>query len=196
MMNITVQGAVSEDQDPLRLSELQKPEPTEGSMERDWEAVSAALDAGDRERRNIWIGTLAMAASVLFVIALISLRGPEPVSNPGDQQMATQVEPGELTPTPDAESQLPNQPTTGDLISMSQSMERQLQAIRSQVGTMPSKMVVYQVELQDLIGQVDDALSLSPDSHELWGQRVELQMDLMKLYRNQLRRDYHRIASV
>lgn len=195
-MNLTVQGTVSPEQDPLRLSELPPPQPGAGSMEQDWEAVSARLDAGDRERRNIWIGSLAAVASVLFVIALVNFTDFNPVATPGQHQAATPTDSDELSLPADGTGQQALQPSTAELIGLSQSMERQLQAIRAEVGAMPSGMVLYQVELQDLIGQVDDALSLSPDSRALWGHRLELQMDLMKLYRNQLRRDYHRLASV
>jgi hypothetical protein len=31
---------------------------------------------------------------------------------------------------------------------------------------------------------------------ELWNQRVNLLLDLSRLYENQLRRDYHRMASL
>jgi len=192
-MNMSVHSTETTDLDPLGLSEIDSLEPAKGSMEKDWEAVSAALESGDRNRRNLVFGALASAASVLLVIALLTFSDPTPVSSGIDQPITTQTSSNGADELND-----PNlaQPTTGQLIGLSQSMERQLQVIRSEVGSMPSQMVLYQVELQDLIVQVDDALSLSPDSRELWGQRVELQMDLMKLYRNQLRRDYRRLASV
>ncbi|HKJ17318.1 MAG TPA: hypothetical protein VJ984_08220 [Xanthomonadales bacterium] len=190
---MSVHSTETTDLDPLGLSEIDSLEPAKGSMEKDWEAVSAALESGDRNRRNLVFGALASAASVLLVIALLTFSDPTPVSSGIDQPITTQTSSNGADELND-----PNlaQPTTGQLIGLSQSMERQLQVIRSEVGSMPSQMVLYQVELQDLIVQVDDALSLSPDSRELWGQRVELQMDLMKLYRNQLRRDYRRLASV
>jgi len=193
IMNMSVHSTETTDLDPLGLSEIDSLEPAKGSMEKDWEAVSAALESGDRNRRNLVFGALASAASVLLVIALLTFSDPTPVSSGIDQPITTQTSSNGADELND-----PNlaQPTTGQLIGLSQSMERQLQVIRSEVGSMPSQMVLYQVELQDLIVQVDDALSLSPDSRELWGQRVELQMDLMKLYRNQLRRDYRRLASV
>jgi hypothetical protein len=89
-----------------------------------------------------------------------------------------------------------DRPNNKRLIAVSQGMEQELRFLRERVGAMPSETVVYQVELQDLISQVDDALSFSPDSQDLWGQRLSLQMDLMKLYRNQLRRDYAHMASL
>jgi hypothetical protein len=81
-------------------------------------------------------------------------------------------------------------------MAMSQDAERQLRRLRGQVSAMPSELVVYQVELQDLIAQVDDAISLSPESAALWGERLSLQLDLMKLYSSQLRREYARVASL
>jgi hypothetical protein len=195
-MNITVKGTVSADRDPLGLSELAAPQPDAESMDKDWQAVSEALDAHSRRRRQLWTGSLASAASLVLVIALLAIQREDPATEPAQQELAVQTGTQEINTPAQEPSQGAAPLTTEELIGMSQTMERQLKLIRSQVGTMPSSMVVYQVELQDLIGQVDDALSLSPDSQELWGQRLELQMDLMKLYRNQLRRDYHRIASV
>jgi hypothetical protein len=61
---------------------------------------------------------------------------------------------------------------------------------------LPTDSLVYQVELEDLIAQVDDELSVRPDSLELWSQRINLLLDLSQLYQNQLRRDYHRLASL
>ena len=43
---------------------------------------------------------------------------------------------------------------------------------------MPAESAVYVAELEDLIAQVDSELSLTPDSIDLWGQRVNLMLDL------------------
>jgi hypothetical protein len=56
--------------------------------------------------------------------------------------------------------------------------------------------LIYQVELEDMVAQVDEELSMNPDSTELWNQRVNLMLDLSRLYQNQLRRDYRRMASL
>jgi hypothetical protein len=37
---------------------------------------------------------------------------------------------------------------------------------------------------------------MNPESPRLWGQRVNLLLDLSRLYRNQLRRDYRHMASL
>ena len=193
IMNISSRGTVTPEQDPLGLGDLAAPQPDPGSRERDWAAVSAALDTTDKARRNWWIGGLAAAASVAFVILVANMQQLDPVgASPVEQMATTQEQP----PAEQQQAETLTQPTTDDLIAMSQQMEQQLHDIRGQVGSMSSEFVIYQVELQDLIGQVDEALSMSPDSEALWGQRIGLQMDLMKLYRNQLRRDYRRMASV
>jgi hypothetical protein len=61
---------------------------------------------------------------------------------------------------------------------------------------MPTASVIYQVELEDLVAQVDEELSMRPDSLELWSQHINLMLDLSQLYQNQLRREYHRMASL
>ncbi len=71
-----------------------------------------------------------------------------------------------------------------------------MRAYRSEIGGLPTDALVYQVELEDLVAQVDEQLSVNPDSTELWGQRVNLMLDLSRLYQNQLRRDYSRMASL
>ena len=44
--------------------------------------------------------------------------------------------------------------------------------------------------------QVDEELSRQPDSLPLWNQRVALLLDLERLYTDNLRREYHRMASL
>lgn len=179
MMNVSMSGSDMPGADPLRLRDLPEPRPEAGRLEQDWAAVSAALEADRKRRRHTWIGGLAAAASVVLVVALLNLPRPEPAA----------VERAPMTEATAA------QPSTAELMAMSQDMEQQLRFMREQVGSMPSEVAIYQVELQDLISQVDDALSLAPDSNELWGQRLGLQIDLVKLYRSQLRRDHLRLAS-
>jgi hypothetical protein len=64
------------------------------------------------------------------------------------------------------------------------------------MGVLNSDALVYQVELQDLIVQVDEELSMNPGSRELWGQRVNLLLDVTQLYESSLRRDYQQMASL
>ncbi len=173
-------------QDPLGLRELPEPQPEDGRLEQDWQAVSAALDARAKNRRRAWAGALATAASIALVVAVLGLQRTAETGPAADTPMTAEMQTGDAITATGAEQ----------LMAMSQDAERQLRQLRARVGSMPSEAVVYQVELQDLIGQVDDALSLSPDSTDLWGQRLSLQFDLMRLYSSQLRRNYVRVASL
>lgn len=173
-------------QDPLGLRELPEPRPEDGRRELDWQAVSAALDARAQNRRRAWAGALATAASIALVVAVLALQRTDETGPAADTPMTAETSTGDAAAATGAEQ----------LMAMSQDAERQLRQLRAQVGSMPSQAVVYQVELQDLIGQVDDALGMSPDSTDLWGQRLSLQFDLMRLYSSQLRRDYVRVASL
>jgi hypothetical protein len=94
-------------------------------------------------------------------------------------------------PTPVAEAD-----ALSSLIGMSQQLEGRLRKIRSEVGDLPTEALVYQVELEDLVVQVDDELSGQPDSLALWNQRVNLLMDIEKLYEHSMRREYRQIASL
>jgi len=51
-------------------------------------------------------------------------------------------------------------------------------------------------ELEDLIAQLDNELSMTPDSIDLWGQRVNLMLDLAQIYQQQWQIDYSRMASL
>ena len=88
------------------------------------------------------------------------------------------------------------EPPLESLIAMSQQLENRIRAYRTGIGDLPSNVLVYQVELQDLIVQVDEELSATPDSRELLSQRVNLLLDVTRLYENSLRRDYYRMASL
>lgn len=196
-MNVFMISAITPGEDPLGLRELSEPKPEPDRLEKDWAVVSAVLEKRHSRRRYARLGAFAAAASVVLVIALLAL--PRPDVGPAPPLETTTAEtaaPAGATPVQGSESTPADMPTTDELMAMSQDMEQQLRFMRAQVGAMPSSTLVYQVELQDLIGQVDDALSLSPGSRELWGQRLGLQLDLMKLYRNELRRDYLRLASL
>lgn len=192
MMNI----ATNPGQDPFGLGDLPAPKPDPGRMEQDWAAVQAGLERGARRRRHARLGGMAVAATIALVVAVAWQGQVGDAGQPGASPETTQLA-VETPARDDPPGQVASGPTsTDDLIAMSQGAERQLRQLRAQVGAMPSEVVAYQVELQDLIGQVDDALSLSPESARLWGQRLSLQLDLMKLYSTQLRRDYAHVASL
>lgn len=158
------------ERDPLNLSSLPLVTPPADN----WLEIKAALLKQSRRQRIArYAGaTLAAAATVTLAVGLF-------VQQP--------------TPKPQAAAA----PQTLDsLITLSQQLENGIRSYRSEVGGMPTNSLVYQVELEDLIAQVDDELSARPDSQQLWSQRVALLLDLSQLYENQLRRDYHRMASL
>ena len=61
---------------------------------------------------------------------------------------------------------------------------------------MPAASAVYVAELEDLVAQVDNELSFTPGSVNLWGQRVNLLLDLAQIYQSQWERYYGRMASL
>jgi hypothetical protein len=83
-----------------------------------------------------------------------------------------------------------------ELIGLSQSMEEQVMNLREETGSMPAESAIYVAELEDLIAQVDGELSLTPDSIDLWGQRVNLLLDLAQIYQQQWEIDYGRMAAL
>lgn len=171
--------------DPLGLGTLPELKPETGRVDEDWAAVQSALDAHDQRYKHRWMGGLAAAAVLALVVMVAGF--PDPKAPGVSTQEPTLVQQG---------SDAKPEPGAPELIAMSQGMEKQLRFLRNEVDSMPSELLIYQVELQDLISQVDDALSLEPESEALWGQRLGLQMDLMKLYRSHLRRDHTGLASL
>ncbi len=178
--------------DPLNLRSL--PPVTSG---RDgWPAIEAALLQESRKRKA-WRfagGALAAAATVVLAvsIAIRPAAAPAPGAAPGEGLSA---EPRTGAGT-EVQSAPLREPTLESLIALSQGLEDRVRQYRARVGDLPSDALVYQVELQDLVAQVDGELSLDPASSELWSQRVNLLLDLARLYENSLRRDYHRMASL
>jgi hypothetical protein len=171
---------MQKEQDPLNLRSLPLAEPPMDG----WPQVRAALEQGNRRRRLVRYaaGTFAAAATVMLAVGLyVQQPGPASLPSPAVESTTTVAV---------------NQPTLDSLISVSQQLENRVRTFRSEVGGMPTASLVYQVELEDLVAQIDDELSMRPDSLELWNQRVNLLLDLSRLYENQLRRDYHRMASL
>lgn len=166
------------DGDPLGLRAL--PELESG---RDaWPTIEAALRQQQRRRRR-GIAAFALAATVVLAVGLV-LRLPAPVSEPAPAAVTAQQDPA------------PEPSEVDRLIVLSQQLERQLRSLRGGVSAMPTEAVVAQAELQDLIAQVDRELSQQPGSVNLWGQRVNLLLDLHQLYRQELRRDGVLVASL
>ena len=178
--------------DPLDLRSLPLADPPEDG----WPEIEAALLSRGRRGRNLRVGggLLAVAASAVLAFSLL-VGNPFPGEGPATAETAAapvSVPAGMSEPVP-APLQ---EPSLESLIAMSQQLERRIRAYRAGAGDLPSDVLVYQVELQDLIVQVDEELSAAPDSRGLWSQRVNLLLDVTRLYENSLRRDYYRMASL
>ena len=172
--------------DPLGLSELEAIEPGYDG----WTQIESALQAHQASKRN-WQragGWLAVAASLVLVITVVlnNTENRVPVM-PSSQEFATST---------DNPASVPMQDNINALIGLSQNMEEQLTKLRQETSSMPAESAIYVVELEDLIAQVDSELSLTPDSIDLWGQRVNLMLDLAQIYQQQWEIDYGRMASL
>jgi len=172
--------------DPFGLSNLEAIEPGYDG----WAQIETALRAHQTSKRNRQktIGWLAIAASLVLAVslALINSENSMPVSVPSN---------GLATSTANSAS-VSLEDNVGALIGLSQSMEEQVAKLRQETGSMPAESAIYVAELEDLIAQVDNELSLAPDSIDLWGQRVNLMLDLAQIYQQQWEIDYGRMASL
>lgn len=172
--------------DPLGLSGLGEIDPGYDG----WDQIKSELLAHKASKRN-WQkagALLAVAASLVLVIGLV-LQNTE-TSIPG------------ITTSPEfaTSASNPASMTVNDnvieLIGLSQSMEEQVMKLRQETGSMPAESAIYVAELEDLIAQVDSELSVTPDSIDLWGQRVNLMLDLAQIYQQQWETYYGRMASL
>ena len=180
---------MQQERDPLNLGSL----PLVSPQADDWPMIEAALRKQKSRKRIVALAgsTLAIAATVILAVGVFVYR---PYGTPSGTSDAQQLQTTQVKPP--ASSDGPQTNTLDSLIALSQQLESSLQRIRSQAGAMPTASVIYQVELEDLIAQVDEELSMRPDSRGLWSQRISLMLDLTQLYQNQLRREYHRMASL
>jgi len=172
--------------DPLGLSELESIEPGYDG----WDEIETALLAHQKSKHN-WRrsgGWMAVAASLVLVVS-ISLRNTE------NGIPKTLFVPSTATQATDLAS-VPVEDNLSALIGMSQTMEQQVKGLRQETSSMPAESAVYVAELEDLIAQVDSELSVTPDSIDLWGQRVNLMLDLAQIYQQQWVIDYGRMASL
>ena len=172
--------------DPLGLSDLGDIEPGYDG----WDQIESALQSHQasqrsRQKTGAW---LAVAASLVLVVSLV-LQNTED-SIPG---ITTSPEFATSSPNPASVTVKDN---VNELIGLSQSMEEQVMKLRQETGSMPAESAIYVAELEDLIAQVDNELSLTPDSIDLWGQRVNLMLDLAQIYQQQWEIDYGRMASL
>jgi hypothetical protein len=174
-------------EDPLNLSSLPLATPPD---EDGWPAIQQTLLAQNSRRRfrQRAGGALAAAAAVVLVLTLVMGR-PDPVQH----NVSPIAAPGAKI----VSSETPGRPPALEsLMALSQQLEAQLRIYRDELGDLPAGALVYQIELQDLVAQVDEEISTDPDSLELWSQRVNLLLDISSLYETSLRREYHQMASL
>ena len=171
--------------DPLGLSDLETIEPDYDG----WAQIKAGLQSQQRQKRN-WQragGWLAVAASLMLVVTF-TVRNTETVDVGGSSYAARDVAASDaLNTKPD---------NVSALIGLSQNMQDQVKQMREGTSSMPAESAIYVAELEDLIAQVDYELSMTPDSVDLWGQRVNLLLDLAQIYQQQWQIDYGRMASL
>ena len=180
---------MQQEKDPLNLGSLPLVTPPDDS----WPAIETALRS-QQSRRRLWKVTgsaLAAAASIALAITLIlNQQVNRPINDPAVARADT------TQADRQAKADTSNEEIVASLISLSQRLETSLRHIRSDFRVMPTASLIYQVELEDLVAQVDEELSMNPDSTSLWSQRVNLLLDLSQLYKNELRRESHRMASL
>ena len=177
------------ERDPLNLRSL----PLVSPPGDDWPVIEAALRKSSGRERIKKTAISALAAAALVVLAVgIYIRQPlmETTGITDFSQLA------DSPVTKPAAKVISRQDNLESLITLSQGLESKLRQIRSEIGFMPINILAYQVELEDLVAQVDDALSNNPESVGLWSQRVNLLLNLSQLYQNELRRDYQSLASL
>jgi len=179
--NITEEATSS--RDPFGLSRLPHPAPASDA----WPDIRAALLWRQRVRRlTVW---LASAAMVTLTIGIwwqtpgMPTAGTTEIPATGKDPMSAQVSAG-------------GKDSLESLVSLSQKLERNLRLMRAEVGVVPAQSLIYQVELEDRVAQIDEAINHEPDSRELWSQRVNLLLDLNQLTQQQLRREYRQLASL
>lgn len=172
--------------DPLGLSSLDAVEPGYDG----WAEIESALQTHHDGKRK-WRRTgswLAVAASFVLIIGFslryIQIIPPTEPTLPGAATSESSLASVSLDDNVNA------------LIGLSQNMEEQVKKLRQKTGSMPAESAIYVAELEDLIAQVDHELSLKPDSVDLWGQRVNLMLDLAWIYQQQWQIDYGHMASL
>lgn len=174
-------------EDPLNLRTL----PTLAPGRDGWPAIAAALTADRRQRRLRRVALVGLPVTAGLALALglgLQQWATEPLPAPEVHEVAAADAAAGVTgaATPELEP----------LIALSQRMESRLRLLRQAAGALPADRVVHQVELEDLVIQIDEALSGNPEDLGLWRQRVGLLMDLETLYSSSLRREYHQMASL
>ena len=187
--------------DPLGLGSLAQPEPPVDG----WPVIEAALKRRQSARNLLpWAAAALLALAVGLYFQLPALHIPDELAQGSGQEAAAPgqaaLRPGETVPRPGETAQRPDAGIDGntlaELVVLSQELESSLRRARTRVVVMPAQSLVYQVELEDLVAQVDEAINHSPESFALWSQRVNLLLDLNQIYQRELRRDYSTVASL
>ena len=177
--------------DPLGLGNLEALDPGYDG----WAGVESALLSYNHAKRN-WQragGWLAIAASFILVVS-ITLRNTE---NPDTEyQGLSESMPADVATPGTNFASVSVQDNIGALIGLSQDMEEQVKKLRQETSSMPAESAIYVAGLEDLIARVDSELSFTPDSIDLWGQRVNLLLDLAQIYQQQWQIGYGRLASL
>jgi len=179
---------MSSERDPFGLSGLAQPQ----SSEDGWPVVQAALKRRRSIRRYRWLASAAVVTLALGIFWQLPMQKSVPeVTAPGPALAETNSRQNS-----ESNKDAQDAASLASLINLSQQLERNLRLIRSEVTAIPEQTLIYQVELQDLVAQLDEAINQDPESRELWSQRVNLLLDLNQIYRAQLRRDYSDVASL
>ncbi|MEM1412110.1 MAG: hypothetical protein AAGH19_07095 [Pseudomonadota bacterium] len=201
-------------EDPLGLGTLPLLDPRSD----DWAQVRAALealpadeapaetsgtqDARSTDRRSR-IPILAIAASlVLAVLVVLTMDKSGTGSGPAegtDLALAPQELEADLQGAPGAQTEqdvAEREASLEELIAFSQGLERRLRTLREETPAMPAASALYLAELEDMVARVDNQLSDTPGSLELWSQRVNLLLDLEALFQHRFEREYGQMASL
>jgi hypothetical protein len=179
-------------QDPLGLRDLPLIEPDQDN----WSQIRQALEDNhiSLKRRKAGLTWLAVAAS--FVVAVLIVGRQADVEGPGAiQSNSPLLTDSSATLDPEATS-LDAMNDVDSLISLSQTLETRLKNLRDNTGSMTANSTIYVAELEDLVAQVDSELSYSPNSVNLWGQRVNLLLDLAQIYQHHWETEYGQMASL
>jgi hypothetical protein len=182
LMNISL-NTITIHQDPLGLRDL----PLLETEKDGWSEIKSALEEQNAlsQKHSTNFRWLALAASLVLAVFVTTRQNTE-----------IQI-PSDLPATQSTELASDESVTNiNSLISLSQTLESQLRTLRGSTGSMPANSAIYIAELEDFVAQVDSELSESPDSLNLWGQRVNLLLDLAQIYQHHWETEYGQMASL
>ena len=185
-MNISL-NTITIHQDPLGLKELPLLKPDSDG----WSTIEAVLAEQNNARRKqkaafTW---LAVAASLVLAVVVTTRQG-------NVEQLPGSLDAAQNTSSASGLESIESPSKVDSLISLSQTLESQLRSLREGTGSMPANSAIFVAELEDLVAQVDTELSDTPDSVNLWGQRVNLLLDLAQIYQHHWETEYGQMASL